>query len=227
MSKTTLLSKALEIVHALINDYGFMCSSRRNPAYFTREGRLGFVNLIAFTLNFVRRTLQIEIDDFFKLIKSDTSVTKQAFSEARQKISHEPFETLFDSTAQLARSEDGMEAFKGMRVGAIDGSTLALENAPELVEYFGCTGAGVTAATARASTFYDVLNEVLIDACIDKFSCGEREMALRHIARLQELGVQNDLVIYDRGYASAELISRHFEAGIHFLMRVKIGRAHV
>ena len=128
---------------------------------------------------------------------------------------------MFDTTAQLGRSEDGMDTFKGLHVSAIDGTTIALENMPELVDYFGCSGAGATAATARSSALYDVLNEVLLDARIDTFSCGEREMASQHILRLQDMGISNDLIIFDRGYASAKLIAQLFEAGVHFLMRVR------
>ena len=221
MSKVNLLSRAIDVVSTSIRDYNFLCSSRNNPKYFTRKGKIGFVNLIAFTLNFVRRSLQLEIDSFFKLINSDSSISKQAFSQARQKISYEPFKILFDTTTQLARSEDGMDTFKGLHVSAIDGTTIALENMPELVEYFGCSGAGATAATARASALYDVLNEVLLDASIETFSCGEREIASQHILRLQDMGISNDLIIFDRGYASAKLIAQLFGAGIHFLMRVR------
>ena len=128
---------------------------------------------------------------------------------------------MFETTAQLARSEDGMDTFKGLRVSAIDGTSLALESIPELVDYFGCSGAGATAATARASALYDVLNEVLLDARIVKYSCGERELASQHILWLQDMGVSNDLIIFDRGYASAELIAQLVEYGIHFLMRVR------
>lgn len=221
MSKVNLLSSAIDVASTSIRDYNFLCSSRNNPNYFTRKGKIGFVNLIAFTLNFVRRSLQLEIDSFFKLINSDASITKQAFSQARQKISYEPFKILFDNTTQLARSEDGMDTFKGLHVSAIDGTTIALENMPELVEYFGCSGAGATAATARASALYDVLNEVLLDARIETFSCGEREIASQHILRLQDMGISNDLIIFDRGYASAKLIAQLFETGVHFLMRVR------
>jgi len=221
MSKINLLSKAIDGISSTIRDYNFLCFSRNDPKYFTRQGKLGFVNLITITLNFVRKSMQLEIDSFFKLVNPDICITKQAFSQARQKISYEPFKAMFNTTSQLARSEEGMDTFKGLRVNAIDGTTLALENVPELVEYFGCSGAGATAATARASVLYDVLNEVLIDARIDRLSFGEREMASQHIQRLQDMGSSNDLIIFDRGCASAELVAQLFKSGVHFLMRVR------
>jgi len=221
MDKKAILSEALNDTNEKIYDYQFMCNSRTKPQYFSRKGKLGFMNLVAFTLNFIKKSIQIELDLFFDLINSDVSITKQAFSKARQKISHEPFKDLFKHTAELANQCDGMSTFKGMHVSAIDGTSIAVENTPELVEYFGCSGAGTTSATARGSILYDVLNEVILDAQIDKYSIGERVMASQHIMRLQKMGISNNLIIFDRGYASADLISQLSEAGIHFLMRVR------
>ncbi|MHB8076391.1 hypothetical protein [Desulfosporosinus fructosivorans] len=79
MSKIDLLSKAIDVVSTSIRDYSFLCFSRIDPNYFTRRGKIGFVNLIAFTLNFVKKSLQLEIDSFFKLINSDVSITKASF----------------------------------------------------------------------------------------------------------------------------------------------------
>ncbi len=52
-------------------------------------------------------------------------------------------------------------------------------------------------------------------------SCGEKELASQHSLRLQEMGISNDLIIFDRGYASAQRIAQLFESGVHFLMRVR------
>jgi len=49
MSKINLLSKAIDVVSTTIRDFGFLCLSRNDPNYFTRKGKIGFVNLIAFT----------------------------------------------------------------------------------------------------------------------------------------------------------------------------------
>jgi len=122
MGKINLLSKAIDVISSSIRTYDFLCLSRNDPKYFTRKGKIGFLNLITFTLNFVKKSLQFEIDSFFKLLNSDVSITKQAFSQARQKISYEPFKVMFNTTAQLARSEEGMDTFKGLHVSAIDGT---------------------------------------------------------------------------------------------------------
>ena len=67
MSKINLLLKAIDVVSSSIRNYEFLCLSRNDPKYFTRKGKIGFVNLITFTLNFVRKSLQLEIDSFSNL----------------------------------------------------------------------------------------------------------------------------------------------------------------
>ena len=91
MSKLNLLSKAIDAVSTAIRSYDFLCSSRNDPNDFTRKGKIGFVNWIAFMLNFVKKSWQLELDSFFDRIHPNISMTKQAFSQARLKISHEPF----------------------------------------------------------------------------------------------------------------------------------------
>ena len=221
MIKFKILADALKNVSGKIRDYAFMCFARRDPSYFSRKGKIGFVNLFAFMLNFVKKPMQLEIDLFMEMNNEQKTISKQAFSQARQKISHEAFKELFKDTADLAYNTEDMDTSKGLRIFAVDGTSLALENSPELVEFFGCSGRGATSATARVSVLYDVLNEAIIDAEIEKFSCGERELAERHIKKLSGMGGNNNLIIFDRGYASSELISILSDTEIHFLMRVR------
>ncbi len=222
MIKSKVLADALKKASEKIRDYAFMCFARRDPSYFSRKGEIGFVNMVAFMLNFVKKSMQLELDLFMEMIKGQETISKQAFSQARKKISHEAFKELFIDTAELAYNIEDVDTLKGLRILGVDGTSLALENSPELVDFFGCSGRGTTSATARVSILYDVLNESIIDAEIEKFSCGERELAERHIKKLNDMSdAINNLLIFDRGYASAEMISNLYDAGIHFLMRVR------
>ena len=221
MRKLNVFKTALNDIGEKIRDYAFMCFARRDPSYFSREGKIGFVNLVGFMLNFIRKSLQMELDLFMDMLNKQKTISKQAFSQARQKISHEAFKEMFMDTADMAYNIEDIDTFKGLRIFAIDGTSLALENSQELVNFFGCSGRGATSATARASILYDILNECIIDANIEKFSCGEREMALSHIEKLRGMGDSNNLIIFDRGYVSSEIISALLDAGIHLLMRVR------
>ena len=64
---------------------------------------------------------------------------------------------------------------------------------------------------------YDVLNKFAIDGSLSPLSTGESVLALNHLA----FAKGKDLIIYDRGYPSFNLIYEHFEKGIDFLIRVK------
>ena len=61
---------------------------RRAKKDFIRERRLPFVIVVIFLLNMVKRALQDELDEFFKLLnQQDVAVrivTKSAFSQARK-----------------------------------------------------------------------------------------------------------------------------------------------
>ena len=221
MLRTELLGCGIEELREKIMDYTFMCKARTEPKHFSREGKLGFVNLLLFMLNFVKKSVQLELDLFMKMLDEQKQVSKQAFSKARQKISHKAFEELFYDTVKIAGRSEDMNTLRGMRVLAVDGTSLAVENTPELIAYYGCSGRGATSATARVSALYDVLNEYLVDANIEKFSVGERELALQHIEHLDTTTIKKCLLIFDRGYASAELISTLFESNKHFLIRVR------
>lgn len=52
---------------------------------------MSFKNTILFMLNFIKKSIQVELDAFFKNINKGESITKQGYSEARQKISSTAF----------------------------------------------------------------------------------------------------------------------------------------
>ena len=79
------LIDALNVTNQLIDDIIFMCETRTKSTYFTRAGKMGFKSIIIFILNFVKKSIQIELDLFMKNIKGEEStITKQGYSEARQ-----------------------------------------------------------------------------------------------------------------------------------------------
>jgi hypothetical protein len=108
-----------------------------------------------------------------------------------------------------------------MRLIAIDGSDIALENTPELKEAFGCSGPKNDAATALCSIAYGPLDNVIYDCRIDRYTADERDLAKEHVRRLLELGLEGSLLLFDRGYPSAEFVSYLYEHGFHFVMRVR------
>jgi len=209
----------------LINGYGYLLSARMKPNFFSRKGELGFVNTIQSTLNFNNHSQQLELDDYFELIGNDKYISQQAYSKARQKIKPEAFEQLFDVTVGEASANQTLTTFNGYTPMAVDGTTLALDNLPELKAFFGCSGAKSSACTARASIACDTLNGIVYDAAIEPYAVGERELAMRHIERTKTLGLHNPLYIFDRGYVSNEILAMLEKNGLNYIMRVR-GRWH-
>jgi hypothetical protein len=148
-------------------------------------------------------------------------VSKQAFSQSRRYLNPEYVRSFVDMTSELAAQDNTMPNYNGMRLIAIDGSSIALENTPELKKAFGCSGPRNDAATARCSIAYGPLDHAIYDCRIDSYTTDERSLAEEHIKRLSELNMQGSLLLYDRGYPSAEFIALHYESGFQFVMRLR------
>ena len=68
-----------------------------------------------------------------------------------------------------------------------------------------------------ASVFYDLLNNIVIDSSINPNNTSERECAVNHL----KLSQQNDLIIYDRGYAGFCFYTHHIQHNLSFCIRAK------
>lgn len=195
-----------------------------NENAFTRENRgLGAQNVLGIILKRSYKPLQLEIDDYFKEI-GEVPVTRQAFSKSRALLNPEYVRGFFDDCVKIIIEDDDHAMYKNMRIIAIDGSTLALENTEALKKDFGCGGSKNNAATARCSLAFDPLNKVIYDGQIDRYegkNTGERKLAKLHIERLNELGLKGSLLLFDRGYPSLEFIAFLLDNGYQFVMRVK------
>ena len=224
LTTTKPFLEAIRISEQLINDIVFMCETRTKPTYFTRSThcKMDFKSLVLFQLNYVRKTLQLELDSFFRTIKGvETSITKQGYSEARQKISPTAFIKMADSITSWYYDDDGFKTFMGYRLSAIDASILELSNSQRLRNAFGY-GEGKTIKLARAKVagIYDLENDMMITSKITHYLTGERDLAKDLIEKLKQLGLKNDLILFDRGYPSKEFISYLEGSGLKYLIRV-------
>jgi hypothetical protein len=193
---------------------------RLNEKAFTRKRRLGAKRLLMLILQGIYKALQLTLDDYYERMNEET-ISKQAFSKARQNLNPEYVRRFFDITAEVAAKDDTLDAYIGMRLIAIDGSDIALENSEDLKKRFGCSGPKKNAATALASTAYGPLDHVIYDCRIDRYEKDERDLARLHVERLLELGLRGSLLLFDRWYPSAEFISFLNDKGFHFIMRAR------
>ena len=199
--------------------------------YFTRNRKISCKDIIYFTLNKRGLSLKMEMNKFKDMTGKMEDVSKSALCQQRKKINPEIFKEL--NSDYIKNSYDNprdYKTIKGYIVMAIDGMKIEVPDSKELREEYG-TSQGRdgqrTSARALTSCLYDVVNNWVIDAQIDKFKGSERELAKKHIAELVltltgEIELEKVIILFDRGYPSIEMIYLMQEIGIKYIFRGKI-----
>ena len=227
MSLKSFLAEGLRITDEILNDIIFMCETRTKVTFFTRKGKnkMEFKHIIIFILNFVKKSLQLELDNFFSKVNDpDFRVSKQAFSEARLKISPTAFVKMSDAILKWFYNDTDFKRYRGYRLLAIDGSVLEINNTEKSRSEFGYVENQCSkVARAQASGLYDVENAMILASTIAKYTTSERSLAVELINKTEEMGFKNDLFLFDRGYPSSELISFIESKNQKYLMRVSSG----
>lgn len=153
--------------------------------------------------------------------KAFPSFSKSAFVQCRKKIKPEVFVHLNQTLIRefYTDNDDSIKLWKGFRLLAVDGSTIALPNTEELKASYGeiKNQTNTTVAQARVSVLYDVRNNYVLDGILSPLSQGEGVLALQHLEHAKE----KDLIIYDRGYPSFRLMFEHFSKSLDFVIRAK------
>jgi len=154
MCMHSLLHEAARILRIHINDIVYKIDARQNPSDFSRQGKLGLTNTVMLSLNCCAKSLQVEIDNFYEVIgRSECSVTRSGYLDARMKLKPEAFSMLLDDTIKLAAGNHPLlMRLYGYRLYAIDGSTIILEDTIALRGEFGVSGGEKGVASGRLST---------------------------------------------------------------------------
>ena len=210
-----------------ISDFPFQEKFKVNKNDFTRRRKQSFLFTIIFISNFIRKSLSLEIENFVSYLQTQcglsnaVSFTKSAFVQCRKKINPEVFKHLSTLVVEefYSDNEASVKLWNGFRVLAVDGSILTLPRTQELKDIYGETKSQNTDGViqARVSVLYDVLNNIVLDGIISTLSVGERHLAKQHLAIVRE----KDLIIYDRGYPSFDLIYKHTKENVDYLIRVR------
>ena len=201
------------------------------PNAFVRKRNLSFEKMILYLLNSSKKAMSINIADMIERHSEITfpDVSKQAVSKARQKIRPEVFaEFVRISVAQCYANHRVLRTWNGYHVYAIDGSTLQIPQTERNLSVFGSAinQSDSSCALARASTCFDVLNDLVMDANISDYGKGEQELAVMHLNQLEGYGFQQkSLFLFDRGYPSYALYRKLQEQEVFFLMRTN-SRTH-
>ena len=193
---------------------------RLKKTAFTRKRKLGAKNILRILLQRLVGSLQLGIDAYYDHLLEDP-VSKQAFSKARADLNPEYVRKFADGIAEIHAADTSVPAYKGMRLIAIDGTDIALENSPALKEAFCCSGLRKDAATALGSLAYGPLDHAIYDCQLAPYATDERDLAIKHMERLKELELTGSLLLLDRWYPSKAFLAYTLNAGFFFVMRVR------
>lgn len=213
--------KILNELKLKLNDEKFINKSRLLLSSFTRVRRLPFEAMVLFIIEKTNAPLSVCLSSFF----SETGYipTKSSFSQARSFLCFKVFKRLNLWVVNKFYRQCAYEKWKGHRVLSIDGSTLSLPDHPSMADKFSRHAFGAKNTVkhwmSRVSFLYDVLNNVVIDAQMERFSTSEAALCDQHLGFL----TRGDLVIFDRYYASHYLFSVLMHKKVQFLFRM---RAH-
>jgi hypothetical protein len=183
---------------------------------------MSFKETIFFMLSNTKKSIQSELNNFFEnILRRDNPISKQAFSETRNKISPKAFIGLNDAINEVIyNTNNEYKLWNGYRTLAIDGSVIEIPNTEPLRNKYGyIKNQNAIVARARAGGIFDVINKIVLTSKIDIYRSSERYMAMEMISEIIGKSNQNDLILFDRGYPSAELLSFLIENNIDFLMR--------
>ncbi len=195
---------------------------------FSRDRKMPFSDIIRCILNKRGKTTTMEINNYFKEIdKREQRVSKQAFCKQRCKLNPKVFKVLNKEYVESIYDETDYKTFKGYILTAIDGSILEIPNSEEFREQYGYQNSNKKdvrkVARAKASGLYDLENNIMIDAIIDRYNTPERDLAKENIENMFSI-LANDkkiLIIFDRGYISTEMLMYLLDLPAYYLFRVQ------
>ena len=170
-----------------------------------------------------KRSLSIEINDFFELLNDANPATKGAFSLQRIKllpIFFQIWNTWLVNSFYKYYGKD-IKRWKGFLLLAVDGSTVNLVEKKEVIDYFGTkTNQFGSTPMARIMQIYDVLNDITVMSEISPSTVSEKAIITKHIDNLYP----DSLTIFDRGFPGYEImyLMLNQERPRHFVMRCKV-----
>jgi hypothetical protein len=218
---------AIISLNSLCYEYAFQAKHKERKS-FTRKRRLTFPIVTGMVLRMVKTSVQIACNCLGDIMEMEP-VSKQAFSQARQRIHFTAFQAMHADGIRVNYSlspKDGL--WKGYRIIGCDGSTIRLPESKELVEGFGRwktrEGQEKSPPIARISEYTDMTTKLVLSGRIAPCNTSEEKLAREQlpevVSTMRKHGQQKMLFVYDRGYPSQEFIQQHIDLGVDFLFRL-------
>lgn len=166
-----------------------------------------------FLINLPKRSISVELAKFFNITEefdSVKTVSKSAFCQARKNLDHKFF---IDWNKLLLKefytdNEERIKRWNGFRLMANDGSTVCLNNTPEVIEHFGVgKNEKKSFPMARLHVHYDVFNHLSYRSVMSPYLESESEQAIQALDELND----DMLTIYERIFRICLYLSKYFK----------------
>lgn len=174
----------------------------------------------------LQKSLQREIACFSETILSGggsiPEVSKAAFCKARKKLKPEVFKELSEVMLPVFYNSDQVHYWHGYRLLGVDGSTVELPNSKEIQSEYGVfktRSDGKAICMGRTLSIYDTLNHMTLYG--DLGTMTESETSMLWDGLLDMDLHTNDLLIFDRYYASYLLLFYLAHRKAQFCFRMK------
>ena len=217
-----LIQELKEFVSIVSNDKELLAHFRCSPSDFVRSRKLPFEKLVLLIVKLCKKTLSVEIDNFFTEAGQAQSCSVSAFVQQRIKLRplFFSFWNKFLCSTWYRLNKDAVKRWKGYRVVAADGSNATLVNTEALSKHFGGQRNQQSFYTvAKTFYYYDVLNELILLPQISPYRHGELNMLYDMVDKTEE----DMLIIYDRNFSNYKVIALHLwqEKERKFIIRAK------
>ena len=193
-------------VRSLVNQDEFITKCRMKITDFTRQRKMGALDVVYYLMNKKGLSNKMEIIKF-EHIKNLNEISSVAVLKQREKLNPEAFVYLKNESLKLfyEHHQNEVKTYKGYIITATDGSDLEIPNSPTTRQIYN--GKQESCARLTVSINYDLLNKYALDCIIEKYDYSEPEMAKRHLSNIPDItGEYKVINIMDRGYPSLENI---------------------
>ena len=209
----------------MIESEKFKEQYRKVKSAFTRTRKLSFSMIIVFILQKSVKSLQIRLNEWYDWLGGKT-VSNSALTQARANLSHKAFIALNARNVELFYEDGDYKRYQGFRLLAVDGSKIRLPKGASIKEEFGAISYRNQKEEvkgehnyAQLSVLYDVINKIVITAECGKARAYEVELAIKHLNKVNK---EEDLLLFDRNYATYEFMATLLEQKINFVIRCPV-----
>jgi hypothetical protein len=196
---------------------------------FTRNRFFTFKVLLGFLMTNLQKSIQREIALFVDAVGQDggriPEVGKSAFCKARRKLQPTVFKALSNEIVNEFYKYGEAELWHGYRIIGVDGSRIVMPNTKAMCTRFGVVvsseGNKDNNATCmgQALTMYDTLNNITLYGSLDNIA--ESETSLLYKALADITLNKNDILVFDRYFASHLIFFYLQKLGVQFCFRMK------